>query len=150
MFKKYFGVLVLYAKRYVGSYEVAEDIVQDVFLHLWENGVLETIKVSYLFACVRNKAINYSKKNKKQLTLKEVPISLISCLDEDEEIVLHYEKMANLFKAFDKLPPKTLEVLKKIYLEERKYSDVANELGLSLNTIRSHMYTAFKLIKKSI
>lgn len=149
LFDKYFPLLVIYSKRFVNSYDTAEDIVQDTFLKLWEKGPDQKYSRSYLFACIHNQSINHIKKRKEFLEIEKfekgpLPDELIN----EEETADEFENLKSLFKALDKLPSKTLLVLKKVYFEQKQYVEVANELGLSLNTVRSHMYMAIKTLKK--
>lgn len=149
LFDKYFAILVIYAKRFVNSYDIAEDIVQDTFLKLWERDSERTYSRSYLFVCIHNQSINYLKKKASFIEIVDFENGLLTDdFTKEEETIEEFEKLKSLFKALDKLPPKTLEVLKKVYFEEKKYSEVASELGLSLNTIKAHMYLAIKSLKK--
>jgi len=149
LFDKYFALLVIYSQRFVHSYDLAEDIVQETFLKLWEKDPEQKYSRSYLFACIHNRSLNYIKKKKFSLIGDNFEKGLFSDdITPEEEIVEEFEKLKSLFKALDKLPPKTLEVLKKVYFEEKQYAQVAKEMGLSLNTIKAHMYHAIKLLKK--
>lgn len=148
LFDKYFSVLVLYAKRFVSSYAVAEDIVQETFLSLWEREYSGRYSKAYLFTCVHNRAVNYIKRSKVGVEIKDVNLSVSPEVEVKEDVLEEYERLRSLFIALDKLPPKTLEVLKNIYLEEKNYSAVSAEMGMPLNTVKAHMYMAFKLLRK--
>jgi RNA polymerase sigma-70 factor (ECF subfamily) len=110
-----------------------------------------TYSRAYLFACIHNQSLNYQKKHKDFLEVENFEKGIFSeDFSHEEEIVEEFEKLKSLFKALDKLPPKTLKVLKKVYFEEKQYSQVAKEMGLSINTIKAHMYLAIKMLKKSL
>jgi RNA polymerase sigma-70 factor (ECF subfamily) len=149
LFDKYFALLVIYAKRFVHSYDAAEDIVQEIFLKLWEKEPGGKFTRSYLFSSVHNSAINHVKKSKGVTKICEDDSEYINdYFTAADEAVEEFEKLRSLFKALDKLPPKTLDVLKRVYLEEKQYSLVAREMGLSLNTVKAHMYLAIKSLRK--
>ncbi len=148
LFDKYFSVLVIYAKRFVNSYAVAEDIVQETFLSLWEKESSRQYSKAYLFTCVHNRAVNFRKRSKVGVDIESVQLSISPEIEVKEDVLEEYERLRSLFLALDKLPPKTLEVLKNIYLEEKKYSSVSEEMGMPLNTVKAHMYMAFKLLRK--
>ncbi|MFA5849852.1 MAG: sigma-70 family RNA polymerase sigma factor [Bacteroidales bacterium] len=157
LFDKYFSLLVLYAKRFVNSYAVAEDIVQETFLKLWEKESSRLYNKAFLFTCVHNRAVNYRRRNKSSIEInegqkngqfKDGQFAVSSEIEANEDVIEEYERLRALFKALDKLPPKTLEVLNSVYLEGKNYQLVADEMGLSINTVKAHMYLAFKLLRK--
>jgi RNA polymerase sigma-70 factor (ECF subfamily) len=149
LFVKYFALLVIYSKRIVHSYDVAEDIVQEVFLKLWEKNPEGRYSRAYIFACVHNLSINQKKREKGKESINEqIPPVTTDEFHNAGEVSEEFERIRSMFRALDKLPPKSLEVLKKIYLEEKKYADVAKEMGLSLNTIKAHMYMSIKTLRK--
>ncbi len=159
LFDKYFSMLVLYAKRFVSSYAVAEDIVQETFLKLWEKESSRQYNKAFLFTCVHNRAMNHRRQNKRTGTIdinegdvnghfKDGQLVISSEIEINEDILEEYERLRALFKALDKLPPKTLDVLNSVYLEGKNYQEVADEMGLSINTVKAHMYLAFKLLRK--
>src|SRR5688572_7561247 len=62
--------LASYAKRFLGSKEAAQDVVQDVFVHLWENRARITVRASvraYLYTAVRNHALNIRKRDRAEI-----------------------------------------------------------------------------------
>jgi RNA polymerase sigma-70 factor, ECF subfamily len=152
LFDQYFGHLVIFANRIVESRPLAEDIVQEVFLKLWENGRLKTSTPLFLFNCVKNAAINYQKKaGIKYISLPEE--RQIAATPENEDIFEEkerMEKLEQLYQAIEKLPPQSREVLKLVYLQKQKYAEVALQMEISLNTVRSHMYSAMKLLRQHL
>lgn len=150
LFDRYFPHLVIYAKQIVGSREVAEDVVQEVFLKLWQKDKLQMKSLNYLYSCVKNASINYTySKEGKVLKISDEFIPAI--VADDYSIDQEIEKMKlleELYTAIEKLPPQSREVLKLVYLKRQKYTDVAEQMGISLNTVKTHMTRAYKLLRK--
>jgi RNA polymerase sigma-70 factor (ECF subfamily) len=152
LFDKYFAHLVIFSKQIVRERTIAEDIVQEVFLGLWEKDKLKMESVNFLYSCVKNSSINYlhSKKGK---THKVSDSIILDVKDDSFSFNDEIEKMKELellYSAIEELPPQCKEVLKKVYLNDQKYADVAKELNISLNTVKTHMYKAFKLLRQKL
>lgn len=150
LYDLYFAHLVIFSKRIVKSSAVAEDIVQEVFLNLWNKERLGSCTQQFLYRCVKNASINYTKTG--EVRYRQVSdVMLVSVADESNTIDEEIEKMRQLerlYQSIEKLPPQCREVLKEVYLKKQKYADVAEQMNISLNTVRAHMYTAFKLLKE--
>lgn len=148
LFDLHFNHLVLYVNNYIGSVAVSEDIIQDLFIKLWQKRNSVTITPSFLFVCARNSALTYLRLNKRKfippddIVLREVSDSFMV----DEEIA-YIDRLEEVRTAITKLSPQCREVLKKIYFENKKYAEVAEEMNLSLNTIKSHIYLAIKVLR---
>lgn len=147
LFNTYYIQLVLYVLRIVGIRSVAEDIVQDSFLKILEQRQDTDINIRYLYVSVRNQAFNYLR-DTKRLT-SEIPENDLFDTDVDVEAELQYvRQLQQIYTAIEMLPAACRQVFKEVYLEKRKYADVAVELGVSVNTVRSHMYVALATLKK--
>ena len=64
--------------------------------------------------------------------------------------LLYVQHLKQIYMAVEKLPPACRQVFKEVYWGKRKYIDVANELNVSVNTVKSHMYMALATLKKSL
>jgi hypothetical protein len=65
-----------------------------------------------------------------------------------EKLIDNIEREHAIFKALKKLPPRTLAVIKKIYLEEMSYKEAADSLGMSGGTVKTHMFRAIRDLRK--
>jgi RNA polymerase sigma factor, sigma-70 family len=149
LFNRYFSHLVLYARKLVGEEASAEDIVQDLFLRLYENDNLERVTPSFLFVCVKNASLNYLSSARQ----KQVPLSVMQEQIPDEDIhenVAYMERLERLDAAIESLPDKCKEVFILVYLKQQRYEDVATQLNISYHTVKAHMTTAFKHIRKNL
>ena len=149
LFNRYFSHLVLYARKLVGEKASAEDIVQDLFLRLYESHKLERVTPSFLFICVKNASLNYLSSSRQ----KQVSLSVMQEQIPDEDInenVAYMEQLERLDSAIESLPSKCKEVFTLVYLKQQRYEDVAMQLNVSYHTVKAHMTTAFKHIRKNL
>ena len=160
VFKKFFNKnyenLVIYANGYLFDQYASEDVVQEVFIYIWENAEKMTIKTSlkgYVSTMVRNKCLNFLKSIKitDNYDFLEFNINLIteqvfdSADDEDKKIVYH-----QILKIVDTLPDKMQQVVKLKFLHGYKYAEIADELDISLNTVKTHLKRAKSRITEMI
>ena len=147
-FNKHYKELVVYANGYLFDKPASEDVVQEVYIYIWENAESINIKSSlknYLYAMVRNKCLNYLKSIKitDSYDYLELNISLIteqvfdSTSDNDKQIVYH-----QILKIVDTLPNRMQQIVKLKFLHNYKYYEIAEELGISINTVKTQLKRA--------
>ena len=147
----YYSRMFRFAKEYVLFDEDAENIVQDVFLLLWEKREVLDIQislVSYLFALVKNKSLDYLRHKviadeyKQELSAKLTALELLNySFTSDEEI----EQI--LMTAINKLPERCRQVFLKSRIEGKKNREIANELNLTVSTVENQMTIALRKIR---
>lgn len=150
LFRQYYKVLRAYAYRFVNDLDVAEDIVQDVFVALWskrEQVELEGAVKAYLFKSVYNKSLNYltSKKYTEEESLERFVDQLNTLKAEDnnqENTLFTKEIQAEIDSFIETLPIQ----VKKVFLLSRSYGlktkEVATQLDLSPKTVEKHLSRA--------
>ncbi len=151
-YTQFFQKLLLTGDKYVKDIFVAEEIVQDVFLKIWENPQdLEEIKSvkSYLYRSVINASINYvnRQKNIEQHHLKIAAESTdddLNDLDEENELIVL------LHREINKLPPQCQKIFKLNRFERLKYKEIALMLGVSEKTVENHIGTALRMLRKAL
>lgn len=151
-FDRHYKELVHYANGYLFDKDSSEDIVQEVFIYIWENADKLQIKSSlrgYLFSMVRNRCFNFLRSIKitDRLEYLEFNIELIteyifdSTEEEDKNIVCN-----QILDIVDSLPCKMQQIVKLKFLHNYKYSEIAKELDLSINTVKTQLKRAkFKI-----
>jgi RNA polymerase sigma-70 factor (ECF subfamily) len=151
IYLSYFYRLHRFAKEYVMSDADAENIVQDVFLLLWEKREVLNIQISltaYLFSLVKNKCIDYLRHrvitNEFQ---QELSLKLASLEELDSAFVSDEEIEQFLADAINKLPKRCREIFIKSRIEGKKYREIAEELNISVNTVESQMAIALKKLR---
>ena len=150
LFDKYYMPLCVYSLKYCDSFQLAEDIVQDLFVKLWDEKIYMKFDNSispYLFKAVKNNTLQGIKKQSKyQFDAIE---KVVNNLMEEEPLdfaTLEAEKK-KLYEQVEALPEKSKEVFKAIVLENMKYKEVAERLDISVNTVKTHYARALKQLR---
>ena len=136
-----------YSYGFVKDNFLAEEVVGNVMLQLWENRVKfeKIIDVkSYLYTMVRNGSFLILKNEQKGIQLNNELSH--ETLDFDFNI-LEEELYATLIEALNSLPEKCKEVFELSCIEGLKYRDIAEQLNISINTVKSQRARAIELLK---
>jgi RNA polymerase sigma-70 factor, ECF subfamily len=151
LFARYYKSMVLAAKLYSNNDPESEDIVQQVFVKLWEEKRFNTIKTSfkhYLHVSVRNACFNHigSLRVKQK---READMDDHIFVEQAIDFMLRKEEVKVFDKAFDALPFQSRKVFELIYFADQPYKTAAQTLNLSVNTIKSHLQNAIRILKNS-
>lgn len=150
IFEAYYKRLCAFALNYVDSSYVAEDLVTQVLLKLWQKRQkLDKIKnlKSYLYTMVKNAAIDFNKKEKKVVRLDVEKHDIIPL---KSQFIIEEETHAILFQALERLPEKCRKVFEMSCIDGVKYKDIAEELQISINTVKSQRARAVDLLKTQL
>ncbi len=148
IFAENYPRLYHYALYIVKDSDIAKDLVNDVFVSLWEvYDETQTINAAYLYNKLRYKCIDYLRHaevhNKyAELYIKvteEMPIS-----DESE----YDERLDIIYQTLERLPARTRYIVEECYFNEKKYSEVAEILHISKDGIRKHIMKALSELRK--
>lgn len=150
LFNLYYSALSTYALKYCDSFVMAEDVVQDLFIKIWDEKLylkLEGAMGPYLFKAVKNNTLLALKEKSKYsfIDIEKQVNKLI--FDEDIDLKFIEEEEKRLHKEIEALPLKSKEVFKAIVLDNLKYKDVAIQLGISINTVKTHHSRALKQLR---
>lgn len=149
LFRYNFRPLCLYALHYVGDVDIAEDIVQECFMKLWERleqGSAVDNRRAYLYMTVRNRSLDHLRR--KGLPTESLKPNDTYGIIDDGDAQERSEAEARLWTAIDSLPPKCREVFILSKRDGLKYEEIAEELDLSVNTVRNQISKALKMIKE--
>ncbi|MDR2281745.1 MAG: sigma-70 family RNA polymerase sigma factor [Sphingobacterium sp.] len=149
LFRQFYRPLVMYAGQYLDRQDEAEDLVQEVFVRLWERDSLQNVDsklYSYLYTSVRNACLNRleSLKAVRQYTLDELPDVAEEQPFDEAAWAVYIQKVHD---EIDKLPERTQLIFRAIVLDKRKYKDVAQEMDISTNTIKTSLSRAFARLR---
>ncbi|HEX9826770.1 MAG TPA: RNA polymerase sigma-70 factor [Flavobacteriaceae bacterium] len=151
LFRNYYKRLVHYTRSYVHDIQIAEDIVQQVFLDLWLNRhqLHMNIKVSsFLYwKCYTSFIDHYRKVTRRAHILEAVKEeALRDSITEDHDIT--NTKIKKLKQLIETLSPACKEVLELNKMRGLKYDEIAEMLNISKKTVESHMRTAYQRIRE--
>lgn len=144
--------LFRFALAIVKLKEAAEEIVEDVFIRVWQqkSGLLSVRNLRvYLYAATKNAALNYlSKKARESITepFDHINIHLDQSSVSPEQIMITAEMARRIQEVVDSLPPRCKMIFKLIREDGLRYKEVADILNISVNTIDAQMAIAIKRI----
>lgn len=153
LFDTYYRILCLYATSLTLNRSSAEDIVQEVFIKLWaKKGRLQidsSLK-NYLYRSVYNTFLNERKRNSRKTNdLDQIHIEMLQASMEEEEQSIK-RKLEWINAQIEQLPKKS----KEIFIMHKKrgltHSEIAQILGVSVNTVESHIARALKRIREKL
>ena len=153
VYKKYHARLYHYALKMVKAPSLAEDIVQDVFLKVWEvrgriNPALSF--QAYLYKISRNQTFRVIKKIANDSRLRDQVTKEVTRIQQEEpDSILQWQHYAEWLKeVVDKLPPQRKRVFRLCREQGKTYQQAADELGISKLTVKEHMMLAVRSIKQ--
>ncbi|MEP1097554.1 MAG: RNA polymerase sigma-70 factor [Cyclobacteriaceae bacterium] len=149
LFEEYYTQLTRYAIKIVSNPEVAEEIVQDVFVSIWNNREKNSIlsAQAYLSKAVRNRCINHIKSNFPIHENVESSMHVVSDSSPDSGMETR-ELSSALAAAERKLPSHTAKVFALSRHTELTYTEISKELDISVKTVEYHISKALKSIKE--
>ena len=154
MFDTYYQALCTYIMRYLISVEDAEDIVQMVFISLWNNKRGQEFSGSlraYLFGAASKASLQFMRDRGKAYFVDiELHVDdFLEGMSRDNEVEL--EKMKEyLYAAIENLPANPKKVLTAIVFNNTPYKVVAEEMGISVNTVKTYYARALQALRKSL
>ena len=148
IFGKYAKSLCLYAQNYLSSQADAEDVVQDVFMRCWEKKQLilsnEKVVKAYLFNAVKNASLDKLEKK----GARYAPLDVLKQEIMDEETILFDEEVINEIKhEVEQMPRQTQKIISLIFIQNMKYQEVANEMDISVNTVKTLLRNGIKHLR---
>lgn len=146
-FNQYYEGLVKFAYGYLYDKQVSEDVVQEVFMYIWENAASLQVKTSFknfVYAIVRNKCLDVLKGLSIQSGLEVLDVNMQLSIDEVEaDFLEEREQLFELLMEKVNELPKQMELIVKLkFLEGLSYKDIAKELGVSVNTVKTQLQRA--------
>jgi RNA polymerase sigma-70 factor (ECF subfamily) len=162
IYLSWFQKLKRFAKEYIISEADAENIVQDVFIELWEKKLFFADRIcltAYLFTSVKNKSLNclrrrITEQDAADHIRSEYRIALrmnldsLKFFDHSQFDELDIEEIIS--KAINSLSEKCRRIFIMSKIEGKKQKDIAAELNISINTVETQMGIAYKKLKQEL
>lgn len=151
VYREYYIPLCYYCLRYIEKFEDSEEIVQDLFLKLWEKHKELEINSSlkaYLYRAVQNYALNYlSKKKTKEKYLMIQSGQYFNNFDKGNVKLEEDELRLILKQAILKMPEKRRQIFELSRFDGLKYSKIASKLSISVKTVESQITKSLKYLR---
>ncbi len=155
LFHTYYSELCRYTLLFIDDETAAENIVQDLFIYIWEHR--ETIEFqlsyrNYLFQAARYKVLNYKRNNALQERKREEIGKKTSNIDNfrTEEAIELKELNRIIEEAIALLPDKCQQIFRLSRKDELSYHEIAELMLISESTVKNHISTAIKKIRSYI
>lgn len=149
IFKKYYKALCAQAVSYVSELDIAQSLVQDCFIKLWEKrseaSGIQNLS-SYLSLMVRNQCIDYIRKQKSMAELHK------KSLQEEEtnntgEAIIYHEFEEKLVAALASLPERSRMAFEYSRFEGLSYPEIATKMGISTKAVEALISRALKTLR---
>ena len=154
LFREYFRPLTVFAMQYVKVQAAAEDIVQDLFLYLYEKENFadqDYTDIYYLYKLVRYRCLNHLEfRNIRKKKNPEIQPNNPVNQDDPLESVQRIELEHKYLQAIEALSPKCRKVFEMSRLEGKRNQEIADELRLSKRTVETHISQALKILRKKL
>lgn len=155
LFERYYAALCLFAKRYIEELTVREDIVQEIFVGIWERRqelAVDTSAGNYLLTCVKNRCLNYIRHQETirtyQTQVADGP--LYELYQSDEQLYNLKELEGLLADALSRLPMEYRVAFEMNRMEGHSLEEVANHLGVSVRTVERYRDKALTILQKEL
>ena len=148
VFNFYYSGLVIYADQIIKDMAISEDIVQSVFMKLWETR--NTIEIrslrSYFIQCVKNRCIDHLRNQQVRNKFDNRIPEEVQFL-RDEDLWTKTELNELIEQSIESLPPRCREIFKMSRFENLKISEIADNLGISKRTVETQISKALKVLR---
>jgi RNA polymerase sigma-70 factor (ECF subfamily) len=146
---RYYYPMWLWASKYTRDKTLSEELVSDCFIKLWERRqyiLIEKSLKSYLYLMLRNQIVSMARKSRNILfvgldNLPEIP---------DESEVLRHECYAALYRAIQRMPEQRRRILELAAFDSLTYKQIADQLNISVNTVKTQMGRAYQFLKEEL
>jgi len=154
IYEKYSGKLYAFGLKYLKSTEEAEELVQSVFLKLWENYKIlkkELSFKSYLFTIAYNDICKlFRKRNYRQKFIDDTLYENSQFSSEIEEGIDYHSVLEQVELIVNKLPEKQKTIFLKSRKEGKSTKEIAEEVGLSPGTVDNYISESLKFIRRRL
>lgn len=134
----------------IASKETAKELVQNLFLHIWEkrNSLAIGNLESYLQTAIKNRVINYIETTQVQRKYQQHIRETFSNQSSETEATVQYNELYLAFqKALEQLPQKTRDVFKMSRMEHLSVKEIAQHLNISEKAVEYHITSSLKALR---
>jgi RNA polymerase sigma-70 factor (family 1) len=153
LFRKMYAPLCHFCYKFVNTYEVAEELVSDVFYTIWKNRKELTVSSpgAYLFTAVRNRSYDHLRKVKKSILCDLENASHVPSEVSDSQLqMIESELTQQIDSSIARLPKQCRHIFELSRDYGMKYKDIAATLNISIKTVETQMGRALKHLRKAL
>ena len=155
IYTEFFGVLYHLCLHYLHNEKIAEELVQDTFLKLWEirETLNEQINIrSFLYTITKNNCLNHLRNQKISLkhqeNMKYLEMQFNYEALEKLGNYIQFEELRNkIDEAISKLPSEIIETFRLSRFEEFSYKEIAEQQGISIKTVEARISKALRILR---
>lgn len=151
IFLKYYRMLCTNAYFILQDESAAKDLVQQFFLEMWDKQLYQQLHgeiKGYLFRAVQNRCLNLLKKQEyQQRELEAYGLQLERDMIPESRSVVLYQQVVS---AMSELPVQRQQAFRLVYLQQKKYQEAADDMGISLNSLKTHLKLALKFLREKM
>ncbi|MDR6783353.1 RNA polymerase sigma factor (sigma-70 family) [Pedobacter africanus] len=152
LFQKYYHTLRSQACMLLKDSMEAEDQVQDLFIEIMDKKLADKINSNlgaYLKTCLYHKClVVLNKKKRRQYQIEQYRLGCDDLVYNDQ--LEHRESERSVYQLLRNLSVQRLNVCKLVYLEKKKYKDAAVEMGITINSVKTHLRLANKALREEL
>jgi RNA polymerase sigma-70 factor (ECF subfamily) len=153
IFEKYYTRLYQFSTRFIPDSQAAENVVQDFFVNLWihrEKHNIQSNFKSYIFTSIKNRALNYLNQTKQNTPTGLNEMHREETSENPEQDFLNKEIDSAVYAAIERLPKKCRQIYLMKRYDNLKYTEIAEILGISVNTVKTQIKRALMLLQKQL
>lgn len=152
IFKDHYPSLSRYANSLVQDQDKAQSLAQNVFMKLWENrtqlGEVRSV-LPYLTTMVKNEAINYLKREKRQVRLSNLP-NKAGIDNETENLIRQHDLQERIIVALIALPERCREAFEMSRFENRTNREIAEHMKISVKGVEALITRSMKILRTEL
>jgi RNA polymerase sigma factor (sigma-70 family) len=152
IYLKYYKLLCVSAYFFLKNEQESKDLVQTLFLDIWDKKLYlhfhEDLK-GYLFLAIKNRCLNHLEKLQTRHELQKG----YARLQEEwsaPDAEMQPENYDQLYTALDDIPAQKRAAIQIVYLHGKRYRDAADAMGISINSLKTHLKTGLKVLRGEI
>jgi RNA polymerase sigma-70 factor, ECF subfamily len=151
LFRTWYPELCLFANQYVGSVDISRDVVQEVFIRIWDNrenlGIHSSTK-AYLYRAVKNQAISQLRKTKPSTDISEALNTKSDLYEMDETQLFRDESLTNqIWREVRELPERKRTIFTLYRKHGLSYNEIAVVMGITRQTVENQMGSALHFLR---
>jgi RNA polymerase sigma-70 factor (ECF subfamily) len=149
IFRQYYKALCAQANLYTQDLDLAQSLVQDCFVKLWESRAqateIESLS-SWLTVMVRNRCVDYIRRYKRETIISKAPDQSDMNQDSDR-LLLSHEFEERLVQALSQLPGRCREAFEYSRFEHLTYAEIASKMNVSVKAVEALVSRSLKILR---